>query len=112
MQRLHDAYADPVVRCLGVSQDDRAATGEFARRYDVAFPILLDDDGHRVSAAYGLTTVPTLVLVDPDGKVESTSVAFNKREMDALADRMSELSGQVRRPLWQNGEAVPDFKPG
>lgn len=35
---------------------------------ELPFPILIDDDGKTV-ARYGIRGFPTLVLIDPDGKV-------------------------------------------
>src|SRR5579863_6760637 len=69
LERLHQRYHTENVTFLSVSQDSVAASREFASDFGVTFPILTDDAGYTVSNAYGLTMVPTLILVQPNGTV-------------------------------------------
>jgi thioredoxin-dependent peroxiredoxin len=69
---LHKAGA----RVLGVSVDDVASHGEFAKKYQVSFPLLSDAD-KQVAARYGVLTSRfgftharrDTFLIDPDGKI-------------------------------------------
>src|SRR3954447_16167189 len=70
-ERLHQAYRGKNVQVIGVSQDSAADTAAFARQYGITFPIALDDTKrYPASNAYGLTNVPTLFLISPDGEIE------------------------------------------
>jgi peroxiredoxin len=91
----------------GVSQNDARDTHEFAKRYGVTFPILLDleSTGFPVSNAYGLTNVPTAFLVERDGAIARTIDGWNKQ-------RMSALGATNGVALFQPGDNVPEWKAG
>src|ERR1700736_6940748 len=71
LERLYQRYGGDGVTFLGISQDDARATKEFAREYGVTFPMVLDEKGYPASNAYGLTNVPTIFLIEPDGEARS-----------------------------------------
>src|SRR5262249_33860296 len=70
LERLHDRYKSDTVTFFGVSQDNASASRDFAESFGVTFPILLDDSSYTVSNAYGLSMVPTVLLVEPGGSVK------------------------------------------
>lgn len=104
LERIHAAGA---VRIFGISQNDAADTREFNQEFGVTFPTLLDseDDGFPVSDAYGISSVPTLFLVDPGGTISHTVEGWRKKEMEGLA---VPLGSSLFRP----GEYVPEWKAG
>ncbi len=69
LSRIYDKYRGSGFVLMGVNVDDdvRNAT-EVAAKLAVSFPVLLDTD-KAVSKLYDLTTMPSTVLVDRDGKV-------------------------------------------
>ncbi len=69
LSKLYDKYRGSGFVLMGVNVDDdvRNAT-EVAAKLAVSFPVLLDTD-KAVSKLYDLTTMPSTVLVDRDGKV-------------------------------------------
>src|SRR5262249_49774834 len=85
LERLHKRYGASDVSVVGVSQDDARATKSFALEYGVTFPIVLDESGYPVSNAYGLTMVPTVFLIEPDGKVKVSSMGFDKKDLETIA---------------------------
>lgn len=95
------------LRILGVSQDDAKATARFSREYDLTFPMLRDEEsaGYPASNAFGITTVPTLVLLEADGTVSLASEGFVKKDLEILARR---AGAEVFRP----DEYVPEWKAG
>lgn len=112
LERLHQAVKGKTnVRLWGVSQDDAGDTRAYAREYGCTFPLLLDEKGYPVSNAYGLTNVPTLFLVKPDGAIQLTSVGFDRKDIEAAAAAFGQLTGQALR-VFQPSDQVPDFKPG
>lgn len=110
--RLHQGIEDKSgVQLWGISQNDAGDTRAFARELGIGFPLLLDEDGYAVSNAYGLTHVPALFLVEPDGSVRLSGKGFSRRDIEAVA---AEFSRRQSQPIavFQPGEAVPDYKPG
>jgi peroxiredoxin len=69
LSKLYDKYRASGFVLFGVNVDDdvRNAT-EVAAKLAVSFPVLLDTD-KTVSKLYDLSTMPSTVLVDRDGKV-------------------------------------------
>lgn len=112
LERLHKRYGSGDVSFLGVSQDDARDTKEFASEYDVTFPLLLDENGYPVSNAYGLTNVPTIFLIDPDGKIKVSSMGFDKRDLETIARELAERRKIALTPLFRPDEVIPANKPG
>ena len=69
LDRLYQKYRASGFVLLGVNVDDDARkAGEVAAKLGVTFPVLLDTD-KAVSKLYDLSTMPSTVLIDRDGKV-------------------------------------------
>jgi peroxiredoxin len=95
------------IQIVGISQDDFGATTAFNQRFGVTFPTLMDQakEGYPASNAFGITNVPTLFLVEPDGQIANTISGFSKRDMEALGARVG-----VR--AFRADESVPEWKAG
>ncbi len=58
-----------------------------------SFPVLLDDThSYPVSNAYGLTNVPTIFWIAPDGDIEISSVGWVRKEMEEFNQRAAQAS--------------------
>ncbi len=92
---------------FAVSQDDAEATREFNQEFGITMPTLLDGEkqGYPASNAYGLTNVPSLFLVEPNGNISWSLIGFHKKELEALGAR---VGVNPFRP----GENVPEMKGG
>lgn len=112
LERLHERYGSIGATFLGISQDDARATKSFASEYGVTFPLVLDADGYPVSNGYGLTNVPTIFLIEPDGRVKVSSMGFDKKDLETIAGELSERRKMARTPLFRPDEVVPANKPG
>lgn len=112
IERIFEAYGGDKISLWGVSQDDPAATERFLKDYGVKFPALIDDRGYPVSNHYGITHVPTLFLIAPDGKIQVSSSGFSKADLEKIALEAARASGKPAAPLFKPGEAVPEYKPG
>lgn len=112
IERLHEMYGDKGVAFVGVSQDDASATREFMNEFGIKFPVLIDDPGYPASNQYGITNVPSLFLISPDGKVQVSAVGFSKTYLDVIAAAAAEATNKPSSPLFRPGEVVPDYKPG
>ncbi len=113
LERLHKRYGSEGATFLGISQDDARATTKFAKEYGVTFPTLIDDEnGYVVSNAYGLTSVPTIFLIDTDGTVTVSCMGFDKTALEQIASALAERRKIALAPLFPPDEVVPVNKPG
>ena len=112
LQRIAERYAGDSVTVIGVSQDNAADTKAFNKEYGVTFPTLLDGPGYPVSNAYGLYTVPTIFLIEPDGKVKVGCMGFDKADLEKIAAELSQRRKIAATPLFRADETVPANKPG
>lgn len=113
LERLHQAYAGGQVTVVGVSQDDKKDTAAFLREYGISFPVLLDDTRtYPVSNAYGLTNVPSIFLITPEGGVEVSSVGWDRKDIEKLGARLAQAAGKPAARIFRAGEDIPDFKAG
>jgi peroxiredoxin len=112
-ERLYQANQDADVTILGISQNNLRDTKEFLREYGVTFSVALDDPKrYEVSNAYGLTNVPTLFYIAPDGGIEVSSVGWSKADVEAVNQKLAEHRHQAPTPLWRKGEDIQDFRGG
>jgi peroxiredoxin len=114
LQRLYERYGGDSVTFLGISQDDAKATAGFARQYGVTFPMVLDEKekAYPASNAYGLTSVPTIFLIDSDGTVRVSSMGFVKEDLERIAAELAERRRIGPSPLFRANESVPANRPG
>jgi peroxiredoxin len=104
LERLHQPGVLPV---YGISQNDAESTREFAGRYGITFPMLLDEEerGFAVSNAFGISTVPTIFLIGQDGSISRVIEGWQKQEIGAIA-------GFAGVSLFRPDDRVPEAKAG
>lgn len=112
LQRIADRFAGKGVSVVGVSQDEARDTKEFNREYDVKFTTVVDGKSYPVSNAYGLTNVPTVFLIAPDGKVKIESMGFDKAALEQIVAELAQQEKISAAPLFGRDEVVPAYKPG
>jgi peroxiredoxin len=113
LERIFKAYPNSKVSIIGVSQNNARDSKAFMKEYGVTFPVALDDtERYPVSNAYGLTNVPTLFLVAPDGEIEISSVGWSRADLDAVSVRVGSADHAPVFNVFRPGENVPDFKVG
>ena len=112
LERMGEAYGDSKFSIWGISQNDARDTREFADEYGLKFPTLIDEGAFVASNQYGLTNVPSIFLISPDGKIQVSSVGFAKADLENIAAQAARASGKPATPLFKPGEVVPDYKPG
>ena len=112
LQRISERYSGDGISVIGVSQDDVRSTKEFNQEFGVKFSTLIDDNGYPVSNAYGLTTVPTVLLIASDGRIKIGGSGFSKNDLASIANELAQHKKISAVPLFRPDEIVPDFKPG
>jgi len=112
LERLHETYGGKKFTVWGISQDNAADTRDFCKEFDVEFPILIENPGYSISNQYGLTHVPSIFLISPDGKVEQTSVGFSRADLENIAAAAAQAGGAKPASLFKPSDIVPAVKPG
>jgi peroxiredoxin len=104
LERLH---ASGKLAVRGISQHGSPDTREFNEYYGVTFDTLLDseDEGYPASNAYGISSVPTMFLVEPDGRISRVIEGWSKADMEALG-------AAVGVNLFRREDNVPAWKAG
>ena len=112
-ERLFQSYKNKGVTFMGVSQNGGKDTAAFAKEFGVTFPLLLDDtSSYPVSNAYGLTNVPTLFWIAPDGEIEVASIGWVKSDFETVNRKLAETGKVAPATLFKPNEEVRDFKAG
>jgi peroxiredoxin len=113
LERVFRQYKEKGVSIVGISQNPQADTLSFLREYGITFSNLLDDTRkYPVSNAYGLTNVPTLFYISPDGEIEICSVGWSRTD---VADINARLAGVLKTPeaaVFKPGEDIPELRAG
>jgi peroxiredoxin len=114
LERIYKRYGGDGVTILGISQDDARDTKDFAKEFGTTFPMLLDEkaQGYVVSNAYGLTMVPTIFLIEPDGVVKISCMGFDKKDLESIGASLAERKKIAPAALFRADESVPANKPG
>jgi peroxiredoxin len=104
---LERLAAGSSIQIIGISQDDDSATKGFNQRFGVTFQTLLDQskENYPASNAYGISSVPSLFLVEGDGQVTQSFSGFSKRDLEAVGERAGV------KPF-QPEDNVPEWKAG
>ena len=107
LERIYRGRTYRDVAMYAISQDDAESTREFDREFGITLPTLLDreEDGYPASNAYGLSHVPSLFLVEPDGRISLAIAGFDKKGIEALGRRLGKLP-------FEPDESVPEWKAG
>jgi len=112
LERIHKAYGNDQVSVWGVSQDDVRDTKEFGEEYELTFPLLVDEEGYPVSNQYGLSNVPTVVMIATDGRATVSVHGFSKKDLEKISADLGKHVGKPAAKVFLAGEHVPDYKPG
>ena len=68
-----------------ISQDDAEDTRGFARRHGITFDMLIDEYPYDVSNAYGIVSVPTMFIIEQDGRIGMSDNGFSKASLNQIA---------------------------
>jgi peroxiredoxin len=104
LDRLHRQGTLPV---YGISQNKANDTLEFNQYFGASYPTLIDseDENYPASNAYGISSVPTLFLVEADGTLGRVIEGWNKIDMQSLGERagISLFRASDNVPAWKAG---------
>src|SRR5580700_3315116 len=113
LERIYKAHGGKNLTIVGISQNEKKDTAAFIKEYGVTFPVLLDDtNSYPASNSYGLTNVPSLFWIAPDGQIEISSVGWMRKEIDEINKKAGATSGKAPPAIFLPGENVPEFRAG
>lgn len=98
MKELHDAFSSRGFTVLAVSLDEKKADmDEFLAKAKPAFPTLRDVRG-KLAEALGVESIPTSILVGPDGRILARHEGFDgdstKKELVAQIEKALKAAGK------------------
>jgi peroxiredoxin Q/BCP len=104
LERIAAAGTIPV---FGISQNDSEDTREFNDEFHITFPTLLDpEEGNfPASSGFGISSVPTIFLIERDGTVARVIEGWLKKEIEWLG-------GKAGVSVIRATENVPEWKAG
>jgi thiol-disulfide isomerase/thioredoxin len=112
LEYLEHKYAGQPVTIIGVhsakfdNEGDRRNILQACQRYDIAHPVIIDEN-HRIWSEYTVNSWPTLMVIDPEGKVVGRlSGEGNREALDAVICSLLE-EGKERGTL---ASAPPQFE--
>ena len=114
LERLYQRHKNSSVTIVGISQNGPEKTAAFNKEYGVTFPVLLDPEekGYVVSNAYGLSMVPTILLVETDGSVLVSEMGFVKADLENITGQLAARNNTPKAPLFLATESIPANRPG
>jgi peroxiredoxin len=110
VEKMYKLYGDKIT-FYGIVQDGPKDAEDFARRYSLTFPQLLDYPDYKVSESYLVEVVPTIYLVNEEKLIEFVSSSFVKKDLENLIRKLSLVAQRPEQDIFE-GTQVPVFKPG
>ena len=99
-------------RALGVGQDPAERLDDFEREFGLRLPTASDTDPYDVSNAYGISTVPTVFVIDADEHVVDVVEAWDREGLNRAAAGLARLVGSEPPTISDPSDGLPAFRPG
>jgi peroxiredoxin len=109
LSRFEDAYPGSV---MGVGQDPQRALEDFSAGYGLRMPSMSDVPPYETSVAYGIEHVPTMVVVDSEGKVADVVESWDRDGYNRASATLAGLLGAEPAVISDPGDGLPEFRPG
>ncbi len=100
------ALAEGGARVLAVGQDPPAALVRYASEHGQEVPTVSEAAPYGVASAYGVSSVPSLFLVEPGGVVADAVAGWDRDRWNAVAAAVG------APPVSSAGDGLPVFRPG
>ena len=88
LKEIYSSYSSKGLVLLSIDvMESKEKVAAFSRKYDIPYPILLDEDG-KVYRSYGVGGVPVKALIDRNGRI----ICWNCRSFDNLLAKQFEMN--------------------
>ncbi len=111
LERLHKEYAGKGFKVWGVVQESCEDAAEFAARFGLTFPQLVDADLD-VTELHRPESVPTMYLVDSSSNVVRSVFGFQTEALNEIAALAAERTSKLYRPIVRPEDDAPLLKAG
>ena len=106
LQRIADSPNGGPKNIVAISQDDVPDSREFHQRFGVSMPTLIDAPPvYSASNAYRIFNVPSIFVVETDGRIASAVEGFNRAALEDLGRRFGVAP-------FRESDRVPALRPG
>ena len=112
LERIYQAYRHAPFTVQAVSQDNEEKSQRFCEQFGVTFPVATDGEGFPASKSYAFSEVPTIFLIDREGRIRLRFSGFSKAALIQLSAEIGNLVGRPPAPVFLAGERVPEIRPG
>lgn len=109
LDRFERAYPG---RMIGIGQDPADALAAFSTTYEMTFPSVCDRPPYDASNAYGIEHVPTMVVVDGDGRVADVVESWDRDGLNRASRTLADLVGAPAAVISDVSDGLPAFRPG
>jgi len=109
MGRFEVAYPG---RVAGVGQDPEGELDAFSATYGLTLASRPDLPPYEASNAYGIEHVPTLVIVDEDGRVADVVESWDREGVNRASATLAELLAMAPVTISDPSDGLPAFRPG
>jgi hypothetical protein len=99
-------------RVIGIGQDPPERLEAFGREYAMGLRAIPDLPPYPLSDAYGIVSVPTLVLVGEDGSIVESVGAWDRDGFNRVSGRIAELTSVEPVAISTPEDGLPAFQPG
>ena len=92
--QLYKSYHDKGFELMGMSMDkgDPQVVRRFVKSMDIPYPILMAPE--EMARNFGVTALPTTILIDKEGKVRDKIIGFNSTISKQLASQVARLTSE------------------
>lgn len=111
-ERLYHQIRECGGQVWGISQDNLEDSQRFAKRFELSFPILVDEKPYLVSKQYNVKFVPTLFFIDKERAVRLSGDGFSKTDLLEIHRLFGRELAITLSPLFRTEEKIPEYKPG
>ncbi len=93
LKRIQKDYGERVqVFCIVTDPENKDKANSLAKALQPGYPFLMDE-GQTIMKAYGVTTLPTTVVLDAAPRIQSRFQGFGEAEEQSLRDVLTRLTG-------------------
>jgi len=102
---LYEEYKEKgfVVLAVSIDRTVEAAAG-FMAKQKAPFPAVFDTKG-AVATRYGVSSIPSAILVGPDGKIAHSAIGFDPRRVPELKKTIEGLLTDTAKPVEETKKA-------
>ena len=112
IDRIYRNYPESRVSMVALAQERESGARRLIREGNLHLRVGLDSSPHSIGESYGVSYVPTVVYIRPDGSIENAIESFAREELKEINAKIAQEDGVAVLPFFSPDEGVPAFRPG